>query len=206
MSIAAVTTGSVAPVAERTMSTSANAFARSSQGTVQPWKWVASAFAFSGERFAKRICFTPSSARRRAVSSTVSPAPRRRTLHSEIDSKIRPTRERAMPGTETGRDPSEVSVRTRLPHSRADWKSLPVTARAVPASAARRCASRICPRIWASPRTIESRPEATRKRCLTVASPRPESAFSRRTAASTAWKREKKPASASKLSGTSLTP
>ena len=111
-----------------------------------------------------------------------------------------------MPATETGRAPSDVSVRTFLPHSSADWKSRPVTARAVPASAARRCASRICPRICASPRTIESRPEATRKRCRTVASPRPESAFSRRTAASTEWKREKKPERASKLSGTSLTP
>ena len=78
-----------------------------------------------------------------------------------------------MPGTETGRAPSDVSVRTRLPHSSADWKRRLVTARAVPASAARRCASRICPRICASPRTIESSPEATRKRCRTVASPRP---------------------------------
>ena len=80
---------------------------------------------------------------------------------------------------------------TFLPHSRADWKRRPVTARAVPASAARRWASRICPRIWASPRTIESSPEATRKRCRTVASPHPERAVSRRTGVDVVEAREK---------------
>ena len=111
-----------------------------------------------------------------------------------------------MPATETGRAPSDVSVRTLLPHSRADWKSRLVDGAGRPRLG--RAAVRLAdlPRICASPRTIESSPEATRKRWRTVASPRPESAVSRRTASSTKWKREKNAERASKLSATSLTP
>ena len=186
-----MSTGSVAFVAERTRSTPAAARARSSQRTARPRLAAASASPFSCERFVTRISETPSSARSRAVSSAVSPAPMRRTLRPFSDSKMRAARPSARPATDVGFWPSAVSARTRLPHSRALMNSRFVTVRTVPAAVARRCASRICPRICASPTTIESRPAATRKRWRTVASPRPESAVRRSIASSTLWNREK---------------
>ena len=80
-----------------------------------------------------------------------------------------------------------------------------MTARAVPASAARRWASRICPRICASPRTIESRPEATRKGASPSLRP-PGERLLPEDGGVDEIKREKKAERASKLSGTSLTP
>ena len=101
------------------MSTWAKAETRSSQGSVLPFDWAARAAAFSGERLQKTMSVTPASARRLAVSSTVSPAPRRRTRQPESSSKMRPVKESAIPATDVGLDPSSVSVRTRLPHSSA---------------------------------------------------------------------------------------
>jgi hypothetical protein len=59
--------------------------------------------------------------------------------------------------------PSAVSLRTRPPTSSAVWKSRFSTAPDAERLASH--ASRTCPWICASPTTIESIPETTRKRC-----------------------------------------
>src|SRR3989304_3966172 len=61
-------------------------------------------------------------------------------------------------------------LRARLPTRRAQWNRRERTPFSVPACVAADMASRTCPRIWDSPRTIESMPAATRNSCRTASS------------------------------------
>ena len=66
--------------------------------------------------------------------------------------------------------PTLVVLRTSLATAKVRWNSLWSTVPSVPADSAARAASFIWPRIWGSPSTIESRPEATRKAWRTACS------------------------------------
>ncbi len=67
--------------------------------------------------------------------------------------------------------PMAVSVRTRLAHRKAAAKVRDSSPRTVPTPWPHSRASFTCPSTCASPSTMESRLEATRKRCDSAAAP-----------------------------------
>ncbi len=65
-------------------------------------------------------------------------------------------------------EPISVSLCARLPTRNAVWNRPPRVAPALASSWAARKAARTCPRICASPTSIESRPQTTENRWLTA--------------------------------------
>ncbi|MNT40436.1 hypothetical protein D3C72_1767500 [compost metagenome] len=98
-----------------------------------------------------------------AHNSIISPAPMNSTFCSAILSKMRCDRRTAAAAMDTLWAPISVLLRTSLATEKLRWNNWCRYVPRPPASSAVRIASLICPRIWVSPSTIESSPEATRK-------------------------------------------
>ncbi len=131
-------------------------------------KRAASSRPRSSVRFAIVIDFGWRAAKCVAVRSIMSPAPIIRTRCSAIDGKIRSASLTDAAAIEIDALPMSVCVRTSFATANVRWKSRFSTSPSVPADSACRTACFICPRICGSPSTIESRPDATRKACVTA--------------------------------------
>lgn len=114
----------------------------------------------------------PSSARARALSAPLCPAPTTRTRLPASDPAASRASSTATEETEAPPRPSAVRLRTRPPLVSASPKSRPVTGPAEPAARPRSSARRTCPWISASTSTIDSRPAATSKAWRETCAPR----------------------------------
>ncbi len=115
-------------------------------------------------RLATNSAATPRWWKAAAASSAVSPAPMITTLRPERSPSSRSATVAASEEIDIAPWPIVVSERTRPPVDSASRKRRSRVGPLVPAALASSCARRTWPRISASPTTIESRPEATRKR------------------------------------------
>ena len=166
-----VMTYSGADVELITMSAAARCCSSWSNGTARPPTLWASFSEVSKVRFATRMRSMPCALRCVAVSSLVSPAPTMSTVWSlNLPNTCRAS-STAAELTLTGRSPMDVSVRTRLPTSSACRNRRLKTTLVQPPSHASWYAPFIWATIWASPTTMESRLEVTRKRCAIAPSP-----------------------------------
>ena len=133
-------------------------------GMASPASARASSSARAAVRFATRKAAGRRSANCCPARRAVSPAPTTSTWRPPRSLKTLPARATAAEATETVPAPISVSVRARLPARSAVVTSRSRTLPRAPSAAARASASLTWPRISASPRTIDSRPDATRSR------------------------------------------
>ena len=108
----------------------------------------------------------------RAASSDIFPAPTTSTWRLSKPPNTWRTSSIATELTETGLRAIAVSRRTRRATRNALWKQALRMAPALPWRTALSCACLVCPRICGSPRTSESRLQATRKRWATASASR----------------------------------
>jgi hypothetical protein len=98
-----------------------------------------------------------------ATSSIISPAPMNRMFSSPMVGKICSASFTAAADMDTELEPTAVLLRTSLATAKVRWNRPLSSEPRVPTFSAVRTASFSWPRIWVSPSTMESRPEATRK-------------------------------------------
>ncbi len=162
-----------APVQEITRSTSASAsgtLARSRVRATSPPRISTSRSARSGVRLAISRSVTPVRTRVAAASELIEPAPTTSARLPAIAPAPAATCSRPKVTSDWPALSMPVSLCARLPTRRACWKSSLRPRAAVCSSCALARASRSWPRIWPSPTTIESRPQATEKRWWTARS------------------------------------
>ena len=158
-------TPSAASVDEMTTSTAAMSSASASRPAARPPKRAASRIAVAGVRLATTTSARPWPSSARAAASAARPAPTssaRRSRRSPIATRARST---ATDDTDTAPAATSVCARTRRPARRAWAKVRSSSGPRVPAARASSRAARTWPCTSLSPRTIESRPAATRNRC-----------------------------------------
>ena len=162
--------GSVLAVQVTMMSNCARRSVRSVSVIASAPKRCASFSPRSSVRLATVIERGPRAAKCVAASSIISPAPTRSSRWSAIDGKMRSASFTAAAAIEIDALPMSVCVRTSLATAKVRWNRRFSTRPSDPAACAERTACFIWPRICGSPRTIESRPLATRNAWVTARS------------------------------------
>ena len=158
-------------VEQTTMSKSARRESRSSKWTMPAPSPVATCAARSCRRPATARSAAPRLLNARAVPSPISPVPRIRTFAAARLPKMFEASSTATLATLTVPEDIPVWVRTCFAAWKAFWKTRFRTAPAVPDACAAAYASFTWPKISFSPRSWESRPLATSKRCRAASRP-----------------------------------
>ena len=152
---------------EMTMSADATASASADSGAeVAPYS-SASRSALAAVRLSTVMADAPPRDRWAAASDAIAPAP---TTSARAPATGTLLRSRAAETSDGAARSMSVSAWARLPTRSACWKSVLRAGPTVPCSWPTRSASRVWPRIWPSPTTIESSPAATWKRWETAPS------------------------------------
>ena len=151
-----------APVQVTSTSVSASAAGSSLSRTAWPPTAAASRSARSSVRLAQ-LTWAPAAAAVRTASPAIAPAPTTSTRRPARSPRSSASRAYAALTSDRPAPPISVSVCTRLPTRSACWNKLLRTVPTVPWfwQVVKACFT--WPRIWLSPTTSESRPEATAK-------------------------------------------
>ena len=161
------TSGSGAPVHETTMSAAASSAASAVSGTDVAAYSSARRSALAAVRLSTAMLAAPPRERCATAREAIAPAP---ITSARAPATGTVLRSRAAVTSEGAARSMSVSAWARLPTRRACWKRVLRAGPTVPCSWPIRSASRVWPRIWPSPTTIESSPDATWKRCETAPS------------------------------------
>ncbi len=160
----------MAPVQVITRSAVPRTDSRSPRATARAAYSSASRSALTTDRFTTTISAAPSRETVAVASEAIEPAPTTTTRLPCTWPDGSPGSASAASTRDGGARSMSVSARARLPTRSACWNSEFSAGPTVPSSCPIRSAARVWPRIWPSPTTIESSPEATWNRCATAPS------------------------------------